>query len=276
MYAAAIIVFREVLEAALVVSIVLAASHGIRGRNVTVLVGGIAGLCGAALVAAFADVIAGSVEGIGQELFNAGVLCIAVIMLAWHNIWMARHARSMVSGLQEAGTRVVSGEKPLYFLAILVALAFLREGSEVVLFLYGVAAGGNSGMTMLAGGLAGLLAGVLFGAALYFGLLRIPLRHLFRATSWMILLLAAGMASQAVRYLMQAGTLPEQLPLWDSSSILPPESVLGNFLHAFMGYDATPALLQVVIYVTTLVLILLGMNAIGRKAPMVKSRATAA
>ena len=276
MYAAAIIVFREVLEAALVVSIVLAASQGIKGRTITVLMGGIVGLCGAAVVAAFADVIAGSVEGIGQELFNAGVLCIAVFMLAWHNIWMARHARGLASSLKKAGTRVMSGEKPLYFLAILVALAFLREGSEVVLFLYGVAAGGSSGMTMLAGGLSGLLAGVLFGAALYFGLLRIPARHLFRVTSWMILLLAAGMASQAVRYLMQAGTLPDQLPLWDSSSFLPPDSVLGNFLHAFMGYDATPALLQVVTYVTTFVLIWFGMNALGRQSPMMKSRATAA
>lgn len=265
MYAAAIIVFREVLEAALIVSIVLAASQGIKGRNLTVLVGGIAGLCGALVVAAFADVIAGSVEGIGQELFNAGVLIIAVGMLAWHNIWMARHARSMVGELKAAGARVLSGEKPLYIIGVLVSIALLREGSEVVLFLYGVSANGSGNMSMLSGGLAGLLAGGLFGAALYFGLLRIPIRYLFQATSWMIMLLAAGMASQATRYLMQAGILADQLPLWDSSTILPPDSVLGEFLHAFMGYEATPAPLQLVIYAMTLGLILLGMNTVGRR-----------
>jgi high-affinity iron transporter len=162
-YAAAIIVFREVLEAALVVSIVLAASHGIRRRNAAVAAGAIAGLCGAAVVAWFAEAIAGSIQGIGQELFNAGVLCIAVCMLAWHNIWMAKHARDMVSGLKAAGSRVQSGEQPLYFLGILVAVALLRGGSEVVLFLYGVAASGSNAATMLTGGLSGLVAGIVFG-----------------------------------------------------------------------------------------------------------------
>lgn len=265
MYAAAIIVFREVLEAALIVSIVLAASQGIKGRNMTVLVGGFAGLCGAMLVAAFTEVIAGAIEGIGQELLNAGVLGIAVTMLAWHNIWMARHARSMVGELQAAGTQVLSGEKPLYIIGVLISIALLREGSEVVLFLYGVAASGNSNLSMLTGGLTGLLAGVLFGGALYFGLLRIPVRHLFQATSLMILLLAAGMASQATRYLMQAGILTDQLPLWDSSPILPPDSVLGVFLHAFMGYEATPTPLQLVIYATTVALISFGMYTVGRR-----------
>ena len=264
MYAAAIIVFREVLEAALIVSIVLAASHGLKGRNFTVLMGAVAGLCGAAVVAAFADVIAGAVEGIGQELFNAGVLLIAVGMLAWHNIWMAQHAQTMVSGIKAAGSQIQAGEKPLYFLAFLIAIALLREGSEVVLFLYGIAASGGADM-MLTGGLLGLLVGVLFGLALYFGLLRIPTRYLFQATGWMILLLAAGMASQATRYLMQAGLIPEQSPLWNSSAIIAPDSVTGTFLHAFMGYDATPAPLQIVAYVTTLFLIILGMNKVGRK-----------
>lgn len=273
MYAAAIIVFREVLEAALVISIVLAASHGIKGRNFTVVMGAAAGLFGAALVAAFADVIAGAVEGIGQELFNAGVLLVAVGMLAWHNIWMAQHAQTMVSGIKTAGTQIQAGEKPLYFLGFLIAVALLREGSEVVLFLYSIAASGGA-ESMLTGGLFGLLIGTLFGAGLYFGLLRIPTRYLFQGTGWMILLLAAGMASQAVRYLMQAGLINEQSPIWNSSAILPPDSVVGIFLHAFMGYDATPAPLQIVAYVITLVLILLGMNRVGRR-PAVASPAAA-
>lgn len=276
MYAAAIIVFREVLEASLVVSIVLAASRGIRRRSAMVLAGGVAGLCGAALVAAFADVIAGALEGVGQELFNAGVLCIAVAMLAWHNIWMAKHARHMVGGLRVAGTQVQSGEKPLYFLGILIAVALLREGSEVVLFLYGIAAGGNSDAAMLAGGLSGLLAGVLLGTMLYAGLLRIPTSLLFPATSWMILLLAAGMASQAARFLMQAGILPDQPPLWNSASILPPHSIPGQILHAFAGYEATPAPLQVIVYVSTIALIGLGMLRIGRRETTMRRTAAAA
>lgn len=266
MYAAAVIVFREVLEAALVISIVLAASRDVAGRGIMMWLGAAAGLAGAAVVALFADVIAGALEGIGQELFNAGVLGIAVCMLAWHNIWMARHARSLVSDLKIAGQRVLSGDKPLYFLGILIAVALLREGSEVVLFLYGVAASGSSGAAMLTGGLGGLTAGVLFGAALYAGLIRIPTRYLFQVTSWMILLLAAGMASQATGYLMQAGVLPDQAPLWNTASVIPPNSIVGQFLHAFLGYEATPAALQVAVYVLTVFLIALGMKTLGRNS----------
>ena len=97
------------------------------------------------------------------------------------------------------------GTAPVVALMVLVLLAVLREGSEVVLFLYGmVAAGGTESSQMLAGGFLGLVLGTAMGFAMYFGLLRIPLRHFFAATNWMLLLLAAGMAAQGARYLVQA------------------------------------------------------------------------
>src|SRR6185503_1038545 len=95
------------------------------------------------------------------------------------------------------GSAVRAGAQPLWALSFAVGLAVLREGSEVVLFLYGIAAAGD-------GGPAALAAGVTAGAALYFGLVSIPLRHLFAVTSWLVLLLAAGMASQGAAFLMQA------------------------------------------------------------------------
>jgi high-affinity iron transporter len=94
MLATAIIVFREVLEAALVVGIVLAASRGVAGRGLWVSSGIAAGVLGAALVAACASAIATAVNGIGEELFNAAILFTAVAMLGWHNIWMNRHGAS--------------------------------------------------------------------------------------------------------------------------------------------------------------------------------------
>src|ERR1700746_892713 len=98
MLAIAIIVFREVLEAALIVGIVLAASQGV-GRRGRWVGGGIgAGLAGALLAgggarlgAGGAETIAAAAAGIGQEVFNALILFAAVAMLGWHNIWMTRH-----------------------------------------------------------------------------------------------------------------------------------------------------------------------------------------
>ncbi len=95
MLATAIIVFREVLEASLVVGIVLAASRGMPRRGAWVTGGVAAGILGAAIVAACAGAIAAAVNGIGQELFNAAILFTAVMMLGWHNIWMNRHGREL-------------------------------------------------------------------------------------------------------------------------------------------------------------------------------------
>src|SRR3546814_4807419 len=80
MLAAAVIVFREALEAALIVGIVLAATKGVIGSRRWVAGGIAAGILGAALVALFADRIGNAFGGNGQELFNAFVLGAAVLM----------------------------------------------------------------------------------------------------------------------------------------------------------------------------------------------------
>jgi high-affinity iron transporter len=257
MLATAIIVFREVLEAALIISIVLAASKGLAGRNAWVGGGIAAGVGGAVLVAAFAEALAAAAAGMGQELFNATILLAAVLMLGWHNVWMSQHGREMAKSVSEVGRAVAAGDRPLYALAVVCAVAVLREGSETVLFLYGIAStSGDGPAAMLLGGAMGVAGGVALGFALYFGLLSIPMRHLFTVTNWMILLLAAGMASQAAGYLVQADLVP---PLgdavWDTSWLLTESSILGKVLHALFGYVSRPAGIQVAFFVATLIVI---------------------
>lgn len=260
-----IIVFREVLEAALVIGIVLAATRGVARRRLWINLGITAGILGAGVVAVFAEAIAGALEGLGQEVFNAGVLFLAVGMLGWHNVWMARHGRELAMEMNSVGRAVSSGARPLYALMIVVALAVLREGSEVVLFLYGVAAGGSEATAMMAGGAAGLVSGGVAGALLYFGLLRVPQKHLFTVTSWMILLLAAGMAAQGAFFLAQAGYLPELSPmLWDTSALLPQGSLPGQVLHALVGYDDQPSGIQMLFYLCTLTVIGVAMKITAR------------
>jgi high-affinity iron transporter len=257
MLASAIIVFREVLEAALVVGIVLAASRGVERRGAWVAGGIVGGVLGASIVAGCAGAIADAVNGIGQELFNATILFTAVAMLGWHNIWMNRHGRELAGAAASLGRAVVGGSRPLYALALVVGIAVLREGSEIVLFLYGIAvASGVGALGMLAGGVLGLCGGVAVGSLIYFGLLAIPLKRLFTLTSWLILLLAAGMASQGAAFLMQANLLPSLgNGLWDTSSLLGERSVVGTLLHVLIGYSAQPAGIQVVFYLATIVVI---------------------
>src|SRR6202158_212296 len=160
--AALIIVFREVFEAGLIVGIVLAVTRTVPHRNQWIGGGVLAGVLAACLVAVFAGALSNLFAGMGQELFNALILVIAVVMLTWHNVWMARHGREHAGESRAAGQAVVEGSKSLLALAVVVGVAVLREGSEVVLFLYGVlAAGGDTTFGIALGGFLGLALGAL-------------------------------------------------------------------------------------------------------------------
>ena len=254
MVAALIIVFREVIEAGLVVGIVMAATKAVAHRGQWIAGGVLAGFIGACVVALFVEAITTAFAGMGQELFNATVLGIAVVMLTWHNVWMARHGREIAADMMAIGKAVVAGSRTLLALAVVVGIAILREGAEVVLFLYGIVASeGGWSPSILLGGLLGLALGALVSALTYLGLLRVPGRYLFAVTSLMIAFLAAGMAAQAVGFLEQANVVTAfNTILWDSSGILSDSSLPGKVLHTLIGYNDRPTGMQVAVYLATL------------------------
>jgi len=257
-----IIVFREVFEAGLIIGIVMAVTSGVAGRGLWVAGGVAVGVLGACLIALFAGALSQLFHGNGQELFNASILGFAVLMLGWHNVWMARHGRELAAEMRAAGEAVVEGSKSLGALAVVVAIAVLREGSEVVLFLYGVAAAeGGASVNMLTGGLIGLGLGALVCFLTYVGLVTIPTRYLFAVTSTLISLLAAGMAAQAIAFLQQADILTAlDQTVWDTSWILRDGSFLGRALHTLIGYVDQPTAMQLIVYAATLAIIALLMR----------------
>jgi high-affinity iron transporter len=143
-----------------------------------------------------------------------------------------------------------------------VALTVLREGSEVVLFLYGITVSeGAGGFTTLTGGLIGLALGALTSIFVYKGLLRIPLRYFFSTVSVLVTLLAAGLAAQAVKWLEQADLIQKWTqPLWDTSSFVSDQDWLGRILHALIGYTDRPNGAQLLAYFGTLTVLLVLMN----------------
>jgi high-affinity iron transporter len=251
--AALIIVFREVFEAGLIIGIVLAVTRTVKHRNQWIAGGVLAGVLAACVVAAFAGVLSNLFAGMGQELFNAAILIVAVVMLTWHNVWMARHGKELAGELRAAGQAVVAGEKSLLALAVVVGVAVLREGSEVVLFLYGVLAGGDSGGGVALGGFVGLLLGAAVCMLTYLGLVSIPTRKLFATTTALIALLAAGMAAQAAAFLEKANWLTAMdNVVWDSSWLLSDSSILGKALHTLIGYTDQPTAMQLAVYLAIL------------------------
>lgn len=256
MFSTAILVFREVLEAALIIGLVAVATRELASRFKWISIGIAGGILGAILIAMMADVINSAAAGMGQELLNAVILLAAVVMLGWHNIWMKKHGRELAMHAKQLGQAVSDGQQPMYALTILVGLAVLREGAEVVLFLYSMAVSGTPAGQIASGGAAGLAVGAAFGAGLYFGLLRIPTRYLFRATSILLLMLSAGLAAQAAGFLVQANVINVMTTtLWDTSWLVSERSVPGNILHALVGYIANPMGIQLLFYLATISII---------------------
>ena len=265
MLAALIIVFREVFEAGLIIGIVLAVTGSVPHRNRWIGGGVLAGIAAACVVAAFAGALSQLFAGMGQELFNAAILGVAVVMLTWHNVWMARHGREMAGEMRAVGQAVADGTKSLLALAVVVGVAVLREGSEVALFLYGiVASDGGSVASLAIGGITGLALGAAVCLLTYFGLMRIPPRALFATTTVLITLLAAGMAAQAVAFLERANWLTRlDTVVWDSAWLISDKSIAGRALHTLIGYTDQPTEMQLLVYVAVLLVTVILMRLTG-------------
>lgn len=267
MFATALIVFRESLEAALFVGIVAAATRQLSGRARWLAGGVAAGVLGALALALMAQQVSGWFDGLGQDMVNIAVLSVALAMLLWHCIWVATHSKEMAQEACQLGISVRTGQRKPWALVTAVALAVLREGAETVLFVGGALTGGaaaSPGEVVLAGAV-GVGLGVGAGIVIYGGLSRIPARHLFTATNGLIAILAGSIASQLVKSLTQAGFIERwSSPLWDTSHALAPDSALGTLLHALVGYDARPSAAQIASYVAVLALIYAGTRLLRR------------
>ena len=255
MFAAALVVFREVLEASLVISIIMAATRGVPSRTRWVSLGVLGGLLGAGLVAATTGLISSAFDGVGQEIVNACILFLAVGLIGWHVVWMNSHGREIAQHMRQVGTSVANGGKHMSILAIVVGLAVLREGSEVVLILGGLWTN-ESALTMLGGSLLGFASGAVVGAMLYAGIIKLSIGRVFTFTNAILTLIAAGMGARAANFLAQADILPSLTDrMWDTSRFLSDESVTGKFFAALVGYIAQPNGIEVAFYTATVVLI---------------------
>ena len=254
MISSLVIVFREMLEMVLVVGVLMAATRGMPGSRHWIALGVFGGLMGAVFFGLFMEQMESAFEGDGEFIFNAVVLLLASVLISWTVFWMSRHGREMSERMKQVGSSVKEGDLPHTALTVVALSAVMREGSEAAFFLFGAAQGiGDEGWSMLIGGLTGAVAALLAGGLLYFGLVRIPVKRMFSIAGWLLMLLAAGMASQAAWNLVAIEWLPPVVDtLWNSSSVLPQESLLGEVLHVLIGYDDQPSGLQVIVFVVSL------------------------
>jgi len=261
MFQIAIVVFREILEVALIIGILTAATKEISGRTKWILSGLGLGLLGSFALAFSTDKISESLDGMGQEFFNGLILIAAATMIGWTVLWMQKHAKSISGELKRLSNSIRDGKKPLYVLLVVVFLSVLREGAEIVLFTYSYYISGTAITDIIFGLLAGLFFGIAIGAALYFGMLKAFGKYFFIVTTWILIFLASGIAASGIGFWINAGIVPALgNPAFDMSGILSQQSIFGKFLHIFFGYIDQPAGAQLIAYFSTLAVLVLGLK----------------
>jgi high-affinity iron transporter len=268
MLSTAIIVFREVLEMAIVIGIILAATRGLAGRMLWIGGGFAGGAAGAGLVAFFTETISRQASGLGQELMNALILFTAALFIGWTALWMRKHFRDMTSHIRQVGQEVAHGHLPLYSLFFVIALAVLREGSEIVLFVYGMVISGQGVVSIASGILLGAVLGLMAGIMIYAGLLKMSAKYMFKVTNVLLILLVAGLSAQGAAFLSAAGYFSDYAAtLWDSSWLVSDASLAGKALHGLIGYSAHPTVIQGIFYIATLAGLcgIIGWTELGRK-----------
>lgn len=243
MLSALVIILREALEASLIISILLAASYFLSVSRSWVSWALITGMAGAGIVAYFLETVSGWFDGTGQELLNAALLAAICLSLAGICFFTARHARNRIPD-----------SAPLLCAALAGAAGFaiVREGCEILVYMYSFTASLETFIPVLIGGGIGLGIGGSIGVLIYYLIINLPRRRMLQAILAVIALIGAGMTSQAVQYLEQAGLLPAQTPLWDAGGWISETSLTGQLLYALIGYEATPTPSQIGVYLLTL------------------------
>lgn len=246
------IVWRESLEAVLVVGILYAwVRRNAVARATTYLWGGVAG--GIALAAALALAIfsvQSQLGGEALEYFQTAIIVIAAALIVQMVLWMRRHGRELARTLQASASEA-AGSGRLLGLAALAAIAVGREGAETVIFLYGLGLerGGTDLAAYLGAAAGGLAAALLTAWAMWQGALLMSWSAFFRVTGFILLLLASALVVNAVERLIGMEVLPGLVdPLWDLSGVLDDSAGVGNVVAAFTGWRARPALLTVLVW----------------------------
>ncbi|ODN43186.1 FTR1 family iron permease [Piscirickettsia litoralis] len=259
MLASLIIVFREVMEMAIIISVLLAATQNIPGRKRWINIGIISGIGGAFILALLMILFSSIFKGASKQVLNAIILFAATGLIAYTVIWMKQHSQEFASRLKSTGQAIISGQASLSMLSIIVGLAILREGSEIILFLYSIFISNQTSIIALtSGALIGLALGLALSVLMYQGFIRLPLKQLFTVTSILLAFIAAGLASKATGKLISIDALPAIIPhIWDTSALLSDHSLVGKFFAIMFGYNDQPSAMQLIIYLAVLAIIFL-------------------
>ncbi|XVN40282.1 MAG: FTR1 family protein [Rickettsia endosymbiont of Argas persicus] len=258
MFKIALIVFRECLEISLLLGIILAVTKHMEKSRIYIIAGGMLGVVSASIFAFFTRKLSLSFGGIGDELFDSGVMILITILISWTIIWMQGYGIKVKQHINNISSKIHEGNASYLMLVFLVASTILREGAEIIILVYSISSVETiTSSSYLQGVIIGATSGFLLGLIIYFGLIKIAnQKYIFKVSTVLLMLIAGGFAASAAGILTSSGLivfLSDQL--WDSSWLVADRSMVGKILHIVTGYIARPNGLQVLAYFTTILLI---------------------
>ena len=260
-----IVTFREALEAALIVGIIL--SYLVRTKqteyNNVVYMGVLSGIVASIIGALLFVRLAGGFTGRAEQIFEGTTMLIGALLLTTMILWMMKQRHIALELELRVKTELTENHRLGLFLLMFVAV--LREGIETVIFLG--AASFVSSSNSLIGASAGIVAAILLGYAIFVGSMKINLKRFFNMTGILLILFAAGLVAYGVHELQEAKIIPTWVEhLWDINPSVNPDGTYpllhengygGSILKGLFGYNGNPSLLEVLSYVTYLGLVLI-------------------
>jgi high-affinity iron transporter len=256
MFKIAIVVFRECLEIAFLLGVIMAVTKPIQNSKIYIILGSLLGMVCAATFALFARSIADSFGGLGDELFDASIILITAIIISWTVVWMQGYTKKIRKNLSKLSDNITAGAASKFMLVLVVAMAILREGAEIILFVYSISSTENieSSSYIIGLGLGGF-AGVTVGTVIYLGLIKYASKYVFTISTILLTLIAAGLAAEAAGILTSSGIIEIYSDqLWNTSWFISDDSITGKILNITIGYDSRPNGMQIVFYLATIIL----------------------
>jgi high-affinity iron transporter len=257
MFKIAVVIFRECLEIAILLGIILAVTSNIKNSRFYIILGSIIGIASASVIAFFAKYISVSLSGLGDETLSIIVIFLTVGIICWTVVWMKGQAARIKSDLGDLSDQITAGKESYLMLIMVVATSIFREGTEIILFVYSIASSDNlePDNYLLGLGIGGL-CGIIVGTLIYLGLVNFAGKYIFKVSSLLLILIAAGLSAQAAGILNSTGmVMALSDELWNSSWLIADNSFLGKMLSAVIGYIARPTELQGVLYFGTILII---------------------
>lgn len=257
MFQVAIVIFREFLEISILLGLFSAVARNIKDFKIYLTAGILLGCFGASIIAFFTDQISESLDGIGSEIFDASIILLTVAMICSTLIWMNNYGRQLKTTISNYKEGLETNTISRTMFVTLISTTMFREGSEIVLLLKSISTiNHEQNYVYLIGFAIGSIAGILCGVAIYFGLFKFANKYIFAISNIFMTFIAAGLSADSARIFSSVGVINSfSSVVWDSSSIISDDSITGKFLKIAIGYSARPIGLEILFYLSTILII---------------------